>query len=173
MLYHPRIVGVHDRGEFHGQLWISMDYVDGTDTALKKANDRCEAVICLVSRNWDASAECRTEYRTAEDRGKPIFPVRLEPTCGQDITSEWQRCDLFGDGPKTTVPIDGARVSEFLTDGLERLQTVVCGPPELRRIRSPGHRQETLIVRRIAGGNHWKQWMPPCTSGAMPRSTGR
>ena len=33
MLYHPHIVGVHDRGEFHGQLWISMDYVDGTDTA--------------------------------------------------------------------------------------------------------------------------------------------
>ena len=24
--------GVHDRGEFDGQLWISMDYVDGTDT---------------------------------------------------------------------------------------------------------------------------------------------
>ena len=32
-LFHPHIVGVHDRGEFDGQLWISMDYVDGTDTA--------------------------------------------------------------------------------------------------------------------------------------------
>ncbi len=30
-LYHPHIVGVHDRGEFEGQLWISMDYIDGTD----------------------------------------------------------------------------------------------------------------------------------------------
>lgn len=30
-LYHPHIVGVHDRGEFDGQLWISMDYIDGTD----------------------------------------------------------------------------------------------------------------------------------------------
>ena len=30
-LWHPHIVGVHDRGEFHGRLWISMDYVDGTD----------------------------------------------------------------------------------------------------------------------------------------------
>ncbi|MEZ0051522.1 serine/threonine protein kinase [Mycobacterium sp. MAA66] len=30
-LYHPNIVGVHDRGEFHGQLWIAMDYVDGPD----------------------------------------------------------------------------------------------------------------------------------------------
>jgi serine/threonine-protein kinase len=32
-LWHPHIVGVHDRGEFEGQLWISMDYVDGTDAA--------------------------------------------------------------------------------------------------------------------------------------------
>ncbi len=30
-LYHPHIVGVHDRGEFNGQLWISMDYIDGPD----------------------------------------------------------------------------------------------------------------------------------------------
>jgi hypothetical protein len=89
--------------------------------ALKKANDRCEAVICLVSRNWDDSHECLAEYRNAEDRGKPIFPVRLGPTSGSDITGEWQRCDLFGDGPKTVVQVNGEPV-EFLTDGLVRLQ---------------------------------------------------
>ena len=32
-LWHPHIVSVHDRGEFDGQLWISMDYVDGIDAA--------------------------------------------------------------------------------------------------------------------------------------------
>src|SRR5215217_3644340 len=32
-LWHPHIVGVHDRGEFDGQLWISMDFVDGKDAA--------------------------------------------------------------------------------------------------------------------------------------------
>lgn len=30
-LWHPHVVGLHDRGEFNGRLWISMDYVDGTD----------------------------------------------------------------------------------------------------------------------------------------------
>lgn len=30
-LWHPHIVGVHDRGEYDGQLWISMDFVDGQD----------------------------------------------------------------------------------------------------------------------------------------------
>jgi serine/threonine protein kinase len=32
-LWHPNIVRVNDRGEFNGQLWISMDYVEGTDAA--------------------------------------------------------------------------------------------------------------------------------------------
>ena len=32
-LWHPHIVGVHDRGEADGQLWISMDFVDGVDAA--------------------------------------------------------------------------------------------------------------------------------------------
>jgi serine/threonine-protein kinase len=32
-LFHPHIVGVHDRGEFDGQMWISMDYIDGLDVA--------------------------------------------------------------------------------------------------------------------------------------------
>lgn len=32
-LAHPNIVRVNDRGEADGQLWISMDYVDGTDAA--------------------------------------------------------------------------------------------------------------------------------------------
>jgi serine/threonine protein kinase, bacterial len=32
-LWHPHIVGVHDRGEDDGQIWISMDYVEGTDAA--------------------------------------------------------------------------------------------------------------------------------------------
>lgn len=32
-LWHPHIVAVHDRGEFDGQLWITMDFVEGTDAA--------------------------------------------------------------------------------------------------------------------------------------------
>lgn len=30
-LWHPHIVAIHDRGETDGQLWIDMDYVEGTD----------------------------------------------------------------------------------------------------------------------------------------------
>jgi serine/threonine-protein kinase len=37
-LWHPHIVGVHDRGEYEGQLWISMDFVDGLDAAQLSAD---------------------------------------------------------------------------------------------------------------------------------------
>ena len=42
-LYHPHIVEVHDRGEFDGQLWIAMDYVEGINAAQLMA-DRFPAV---------------------------------------------------------------------------------------------------------------------------------
>lgn len=32
-LRHPHIVGIHDRGDHDGRLWIAMDCIDGTDTA--------------------------------------------------------------------------------------------------------------------------------------------
>ena len=32
-LWHPHIVSIHDRGDIDGQLWIAMDYVEGTDAA--------------------------------------------------------------------------------------------------------------------------------------------
>ncbi|BCI55757.1 serine/threonine protein kinase [Mycolicibacterium litorale] len=32
-LWHPNIVSVHDRGDVDGLLWISMDFVQGTDAA--------------------------------------------------------------------------------------------------------------------------------------------
>ncbi|OBG23519.1 protein kinase [Mycolicibacterium celeriflavum] len=32
-LWHPHIVGIHDRGKYRGRLWISMDFVDGTDVS--------------------------------------------------------------------------------------------------------------------------------------------
>lgn len=32
-LWHPHLVALHDRGEAEGRLWISMDYIDGTDAA--------------------------------------------------------------------------------------------------------------------------------------------
>lgn len=32
-LWHPHVVGILDRGKYRGRLWISMDFVDGTDVS--------------------------------------------------------------------------------------------------------------------------------------------
>lgn len=111
-----------------GEIFLDLDRDTGIPAgvrwkeALRRANDRCEAVVCLLSRNWDVSHECKVEYRNAEDLNKPIFVVRLEPLTGRDITSEWQRCDLFGDGPMTIVTVDGEQPVRFCTEGLLRLR---------------------------------------------------
>ena len=63
--------------------------------ALNKASARCEAVICLLSKHWLNSVECQVEFRHAENLHKAILCARLEPVPDANITSEWQRCDLF------------------------------------------------------------------------------
>jgi hypothetical protein len=60
-LWHPHIVGMHDRGDFEGQLWISMDYVDGTDAGrlLRKRFSQRDATTAD-----GASAYCSTLQTT-------------------------------------------------------------------------------------------------------------
>src|SRR6478672_5210817 len=51
-----------------------------------------------------------------------ILVARLEPLPDANITSEWQRCDLFaGDAPVTKIPIDGGEPVMLATEGLARL----------------------------------------------------
>lgn len=51
-LWHPHIVGVHDRGEFNGHLWISMDYVEGTDASRLVKESYAEGIpiheVCAI-----------------------------------------------------------------------------------------------------------------------------
>jgi hypothetical protein len=125
--------------------------------ALRRANERREAVICLLSASWEASRECQTEYRTAENLGKLILGARLEPDADGGITGEWQRCDLFGDGPVTQirVAINGeSSTIEFLTEGLQRLHRGLrkawigaehfLWPPSYDRDRTPYRGWEPL-----------------------------
>ena len=91
--------------------------------ALNQANTRCEAVLCLLSRQWERSAECKTEYRHAEDKHKAIVCARLEPLKSREVTSQWQYCDLFPDhGPTTNIDIgDGGQPVVLASEGLQRL----------------------------------------------------
>src|ERR1700722_149882 len=126
-----------DTGLAPGQRWKD---------ALRQANQRCEAVICLVSDSWGSSPECKTEYRTAETLGKQILVARIEDTGDSDITAEWQRCDLFAPGPKTEITGSGTAVL-FNAGGLDQLKKAIEGtgigpenfvwPPHSDPLRSP------------------------------------
>ena len=77
--------------------------------------------------NWEASHECKTEYRVAENLNKQILCARLEPSAGDDLTSEWQRCDLFGESDMTSIDVDGGSPVTFATGGLYRLRDAIRG----------------------------------------------
>ncbi len=91
--------------------------------ALQHEINRCEAVICLLSKDWAASHECAMQLRYAETLHKAIVCARLEPVPDTGIASEWQRCDLFpGGGLTTEVNIaDGGEPVVLDTVGLQRL----------------------------------------------------
>ncbi|BBX65648.1 hypothetical protein MSAS_48220 [Mycobacterium saskatchewanense] len=95
--------------------------------ALRQANERCEAVICLVSHAWGSSPECKTEYRTAETLGKQILVARLEDTGDSDITAEWQRCDLFAPGPTTEITTAAGAPVLFNAASLDQLKKAIEG----------------------------------------------
>ncbi|MGV0790208.1 nSTAND1 domain-containing NTPase [Mycolicibacterium sp. XJ1819] len=99
--------------------------------ALQQANARCEAVVCLLSSAWEASTECNTEFRTAENLNKRIFCARLEPSTGLGLTRDWQWVDLFDDdGPQTDIEFtyeDNTEVVRFSTKGLRRLRDEIIG----------------------------------------------
>jgi WD40 repeat protein len=105
-----------DKGLSPGEQWKN---------ALSKAADRCEAVICLLSNEWVVSHECKVEYRHAEYLGKNIFIVFIEPCNDKDLTSSWQRCELFGNGEMETIRFElDNKVEEvqYLSKGLKKLK---------------------------------------------------
>ncbi|GAA3683057.1 hypothetical protein GCM10023081_21260 [Arthrobacter ginkgonis] len=118
---------VHDPS-LAGEIFLDVDPETGISpgegwrNALRQANARCEVVICLLSANWEASYECKAEFRLAESLNKRILCARLEPVADGGTTGEWQYCDLFGEGPDTVVAAEGgAGQVRFRTEGLHRL----------------------------------------------------
>ena len=121
------------RPELANEIFLDIDPGSGLQpgarwkSQLFESNSRCETVICLLSRSWEASHECKTEYRTAEGLGKHILCARLEDLGDTDITTEWQRCDLFADGPQTEIEIEDGPPVRFNTGALYQLRKAIEG----------------------------------------------
>jgi hypothetical protein len=145
--------------DLHGQTGIAAG--EKWKDALGAAADRCEAVICLLSPNWEASPECWAEFRYAEYIGKRIFTARISQSGGRDPTLEWQQVALVGDGPTTSSsPATGSPGS------------VAASPQRASAPRpSAGPRPTIQTAPPTAGGNPWNSGTRRSFSAAMPKSS--
>ena len=86
-LFHPHIVGVHDRGEFEGQLWIAMDYVEGTDAGqLVKAQYRdgmSERDVCAIVTAVAGALDYANQRGLLHRDVKPANILLTEPEDGE------------------------------------------------------------------------------------------
>lgn len=153
--------------DLHGQTGIAAG--EKWKDALGASADRCEAVICLLSPNWEASPECWAEFRYAEYIGKRIFTARISLSEIRDPTLEWQQVTLVGDGPTTSIDIgDGGEHVEFIDDGLTRLNRgIVAAGIGAKNFSWPP--AEDPDRPRTAGGNPWNSGTRRSFSAAMPK----
>ncbi len=113
----------------HRQIFLDIDrdmgMVGGEEwkDTIRRNLASCQALLILVSDNWDDSNECYSEYDNAEAAGKKIYCARLQETAGLGRIAKYQRRELYvtGDEPTTTIDLgDGKPPVVFATDGLER-----------------------------------------------------
>ena len=111
-----------ERGLKAGERW---------QEALKKAANRCELVIFLISPAWAKSKWCLAEFLLAKSLNKRIFVAIVEPTPFEimpiEMTAEWQMVDLTA-GQRdrlftvTLPPGDNTAKIAYGSDGLNRLR---------------------------------------------------
>ena len=114
-------------------VFLDLDARDGLSPgerwkdALRSAADRCEAVLCLVSPTWLASAECKLEFRYAETLRKQVFLAIIKPCDPQDLPPDWQWCPLYGEGAQTTLRFEFREQPADMCVPVQRI-----GAPEVR-----------------------------------------
>jgi tetratricopeptide (TPR) repeat protein len=69
--------------------------------ALAEAAGRCEAVLCLISPEWNASSWCINEFLLAKQYGKCVVPIIVSEidvkTLPNELTANHQMVDLVHD----------------------------------------------------------------------------
>ena len=103
--------------------------------ALARANERCEAVLFLVSPHSLASNECYLDIRMAEDMGKVIIPIILPPRVPEDLLSiNDERLAIHRERQIVDASIEPRDVS-FTVEHEGQRRTVAFHGPTLTRIK--------------------------------------
>lgn len=106
------------RAQGYAQTFLDLDPEQGFapgqrwQEELRKAGERCAAIIFLVSPDWVASEWCQTEFLVASQLGKRMFPLMIAPTPFDTIRMELT----------AHLQIADASTPEKRDDGFERLR---------------------------------------------------
>ncbi len=115
-----RAIKVRDwlRANGWGETFLDLDPAKGLapgqrwQEELKRAGERCSAIVALLSPNWLVSKWCQVEFLLASQLGKRIFGIIVFPVALTDLpielTAHYQIVDVS----------DSARE----TEGFERLR---------------------------------------------------
>ncbi|WP_082995714.1 serine/threonine-protein kinase [Mycobacterium alsense] len=96
-LQHPHIVGVHDRGEFDGQLWISMDFVDGFDASRRLVHNYPSGMpLELVVRIVTAVASALDYAHKKDLLHRDVKPANIMLSHTDDDGEQWILLTDFG-----------------------------------------------------------------------------
>ncbi|WP_117427253.1 serine/threonine-protein kinase [Mycobacterium marinum] len=140
-LLHPHIVGVHGHGEFNGQLWISMDYIEGTDaTALIRSQypagmpvAEVVAVVTAVAEALDYTHQQGLLHRDV----KPANILLTEPDNAGDrriLLAGFRIAGQLGDTSAITAP-------NVTVD-----MTAYCAPEQLGRADIDGRADQYALA---------------------------
>ena len=109
-----------ERGLKAGERW---------QEALRRAADRCEAVVFIISPAWAKSRWCLTEFLLAKSVHKLIFGVVVKETAlselPTELTAEYQLSHLIGKGsaePSISPIMNHLPKLYFSASGLGRLR---------------------------------------------------
>ena len=177
-------IAVHDWMKAQGwdDVFLDLDPERGLKAgerwqdALKRAAERCEMVIFLVSPVWAASKWCLAEFLLAKSLDKRVFALIIEPTKFEslpvELTAEWQVTDLTAGtrdyaATVTLPPGDKTATVAFSQEGLRRLRMGSKAPASTPGI-SPGRPRTIRTARPIAASCRSKPTTPASSSAATP-----
>ncbi|MGB0126030.1 MAG: TIR domain-containing protein, partial [Rhodocyclaceae bacterium] len=124
-LDHSQAEGMRDwlASEGWSEVFLDLDPLAGLAPGqhwreeLRKAGERCAAVVVLISPRWAASKWCPTEFLFAAQLGKAIFPVLIAPCPFGELPVELTDTYQFADISR---PENKAEGLERLRIGLQR-----------------------------------------------------
>ncbi|MFI6870125.1 protein kinase [Nocardia sp. NPDC050406] len=122
-LDHPNIVSVHNRGEEHGQLWIAMQYVEGTDASAEQKRDphamtplRALSIITQVGKGLDYAHRKGLLHRD-------VKPANFLLSTAVDDDEERALLADFGVAKSTEDTVELTQTGSFVA-------TIAYAPPE-------------------------------------------